>query len=33
MPATVTKDRIEERVIEALVSFGAERAAISRDAG
>jgi acyl carrier protein len=33
MPATVTKDQIEERVTEALVSFGAERDAITRDAG
>jgi acyl carrier protein len=33
MPATVTKEQIEERVMEALVSFGAERDAIHRDAG
>jgi acyl carrier protein len=33
MPATVTKDQIEERVTEALVSFGAERDAISRESG
>ncbi len=33
MPATVTKGQIEERVTEALVSFGAERDAISREAG
>ena len=32
MPATVTKEQIEERVVEALVSFGAERDAIERDA-
>ena len=30
---TTTKDQIEERVTEALVSFGAEREAVSRDAG
>jgi acyl carrier protein len=30
---TITKDQIEERVTEALVSFGAERETISRDAG
>jgi acyl carrier protein len=33
MSTTVTKDRIEERVTEALVSFGAEREAIGRDVG
>jgi acyl carrier protein len=33
MSTTVTKDQIEERVTEALVSFGAEREAIGRDAG
>ena len=33
MPATVTKDQIEERVTEALVSFGAERDAIGRESG
>ena len=33
MPATVTKDQIEERLTEALVSFGAEREAIDREAG
>jgi acyl carrier protein len=32
MPATVGKEQIEERLIEALVSFGAERDAINRDA-
>jgi acyl carrier protein len=32
MSTTVTKDQIEERVTEALVSFGAEREAIGRDA-
>lgn len=31
MAATVTKDQIEERVMEALVSFGADRAAIAPD--
>ena len=30
--ATVTKDKIEERVTEALVSFGADRGQVSRDA-
>lgn len=30
--ATITKDQIEERVTEALVSFGADRDDISRDA-
>jgi acyl carrier protein len=33
MPTTVTTDQIEERLVEALVSFGAEREAITRDAG
>jgi acyl carrier protein len=33
MPTTTTKDQIEERLVEALVSFGAEREDISRDAG
>ena len=33
MPTTVTSEQIEERLTEALVSFGAEREAISRDAG
>jgi acyl carrier protein len=33
MPATVNKDQIEERLVEALVSFGAERESITRDAG
>jgi acyl carrier protein len=33
MPTTVSKDQIEEKVTEALVSFGAERDAINRDAG
>ncbi len=28
----VTKDQIEERVTEALVSFGADRGQVSRDA-
>ena len=32
MPTTVTKDQIQERVVEALVSFGAERDAIRPDA-
>jgi acyl carrier protein len=32
MEATVTKDQIEERVTEALVSFGADRGAIAPDA-
>ena len=32
MPATGTKDQIEERVTEALVSFGAERDQVSREA-
>ena len=32
MATTATKDRIEERVVEALVSFGAPREAITRDA-
>jgi acyl carrier protein len=32
VPATVTKEQIEERVVEALVSFGAEREAIDREA-
>jgi acyl carrier protein len=32
MAATATKDQIEERVIEALVSFGAERDQVHRDA-
>ena len=33
MGATVTKDQIEERVTEALVSFGADRGAIAPDTG
>ena len=33
MEATITKDQIQERMTEALVSFGAERDAIGRDAG
>ena len=33
MPTTTSKDQIEERLTDALVSFGAEREAISRDAG
>jgi acyl carrier protein len=33
MPTTVTTDQIEERLTDALVSFGAEREAISRVAG
>jgi acyl carrier protein len=32
MPATITKDQIEQRLTDALVSFGAERDAITRDA-
>ncbi|HYY20725.1 MAG TPA: acyl carrier protein [Thermoleophilaceae bacterium] len=32
MPTTVTKDQIQERVVEALVSFGAERDEITPDA-
>jgi acyl carrier protein len=32
MEATVTKDQIEGRLTEALVSFGAERDEIGRDA-
>jgi acyl carrier protein len=32
MAATVTKDQIEGRVTEALVTFGAEPGAIGRDA-
>jgi acyl carrier protein len=30
--STATSEQVEERVAEALVSFGAEREAISRDA-
>ena len=33
MTTTTTKDQIEQRVIEALVSFGTERDAIRWDAG
>jgi acyl carrier protein len=33
MPTTVTPDQIEERLTEALVTFGADRETISRDAG
>jgi len=33
MTTTITKDKIEERMTEALVSFGAERDEITRDAG
>jgi acyl carrier protein len=33
MPTTVTTQQIEERLVDALVGFGAEREAISRDAG
>jgi acyl carrier protein len=33
MPTTVSKDQIEEKISEALVTFGAERDAINRDAG
>ena len=33
MSIAVSKDQIEQRVVEALVSFGAERDAITRDAG
>jgi acyl carrier protein len=32
VPTTVTKDQIQERVVEALVSFGAERDEITPDA-
>jgi acyl carrier protein len=32
VPTTVTKDQIHERVVEALVSFGAERDEITPDA-
>jgi acyl carrier protein len=32
MPQTITTERIEERIVEALVVFGADPAAISRDA-
>ena len=32
MPTAVTKDQITERVIEALVSFGAERDEVTLDA-
>jgi acyl carrier protein len=33
MAATQTTDQIQERVTEALVSFGADREAVVRDAG
>jgi acyl carrier protein len=33
MPTTLTKDQIEQRVVDALVTFGAEPDSISRDAG
>jgi acyl carrier protein len=33
MAATATREKIEERVTEALVSFGADREEVSRDAG
>jgi acyl carrier protein len=33
MSATQTTDQIQERVTEALVSFGADRDAVVRDAG
>lgn len=32
MPATVTQDQIQQRIEEALVTFGAEPGEISRDA-
>jgi acyl carrier protein len=32
VPTTVTKDQIQERVVDALVSFGAERDEITPDA-
>jgi acyl carrier protein len=32
MSPTITKDLVEQRVVEALVSFGAERETIDRDA-
>jgi acyl carrier protein len=32
MPTTATREQIEERLTEALVSFGAEREQITRDA-
>lgn len=32
MPQTITAERIEDRIVEALVVFGADAAAISRDA-
>jgi acyl carrier protein len=32
MPATITKEQVEQRVVEVLVSFGAERDTITRDA-
>ncbi len=32
MATTTTKDRIEERVTEALITFGVEREEINRDA-
>jgi acyl carrier protein len=32
MPTAVTREQIEERLTEALVSFGAEREQITRDA-
>jgi acyl carrier protein len=32
MPTTVTKEQVEERVVEALVSFGAERDQITPEA-
>jgi acyl carrier protein len=32
MPTAVTREQIEERLTEALVSFGAERDQITRDA-
>ena len=32
MPTTVTREQVEQRVTEALVEFGADRAAITPDA-